>query len=113
MRRCPVTAPDPARRRRAAPALAAALCLGLAAPAGAADRPAAPPKGAPAGAQARQEAAPQGKAVPKGKARPKAAAARKKAEPPRLPFVEGDYERALADAKARNVPLVVDVWAPW
>jgi hypothetical protein len=27
--------------------------------------------------------------------------------------VEDDYGRALAEAKARNVPLVVDVWAPW
>jgi hypothetical protein len=28
-------------------------------------------------------------------------------------FVEDDYARALADARARGVPLVVDVWAPW
>jgi hypothetical protein len=30
-----------------------------------------------------------------------------------LPFVSDDYPRALADARARGVPLVVDVWAPW
>jgi hypothetical protein len=30
-----------------------------------------------------------------------------------LGHVEDDYGRAVAEAKARNVPLVVDVWAPW
>jgi hypothetical protein len=27
--------------------------------------------------------------------------------------IEDDYGKAVALAKARNVPLVVDVWAPW
>ena len=27
--------------------------------------------------------------------------------------IEDDYPRALAAAKERGVPLVVDVWAPW
>lgn len=30
-----------------------------------------------------------------------------------LPFIEDDYERALATAKQRNVPVFVDVWASW
>ena len=30
-----------------------------------------------------------------------------------LPFVVDDYAAALADARARDVPLVVDAWAPW
>ncbi len=30
-----------------------------------------------------------------------------------LHFIQDDYARALADARARNVPLVVEVWAPW
>ena len=30
-----------------------------------------------------------------------------------LHFIQYDYARALADARARKVPLVVDVWAPW
>jgi hypothetical protein len=27
--------------------------------------------------------------------------------------IQDDYPRALADARARSVPLLVDVWAPW
>ncbi len=30
-----------------------------------------------------------------------------------LPWIEDDYGRALAAAKARNLPLFVEVWAPW
>jgi hypothetical protein len=30
-----------------------------------------------------------------------------------LPWVEDDYGKALADAKAHHVPLFVEVWAPW
>jgi hypothetical protein len=31
----------------------------------------------------------------------------------RLPFIEDDFQKALAQAKQRSVPLFVDVWAPW
>ncbi|MBU8898016.1 thioredoxin family protein [Corallococcus sp. M34] len=30
-----------------------------------------------------------------------------------LPFIADDYGRALAEAKAKGVPLFVDTWAPW
>lgn len=30
-----------------------------------------------------------------------------------LPFIEDDYGKALAEAKARNLPLFVEMWAPW
>jgi thiol-disulfide isomerase/thioredoxin len=30
-----------------------------------------------------------------------------------LAFIEDDYERARGEAKRRNVPLFVDVWASW
>jgi len=33
------------------------------------------------------------------------------APPPR--FIEDDYGRALAEARARGLPLFVDAWAPW
>jgi hypothetical protein len=30
-----------------------------------------------------------------------------------LPWVRDDYAGALSRARARKVPIVVDVWAPW
>ena len=30
-----------------------------------------------------------------------------------IAFIEDDYPRALAEARARGVPLFVDAWAPW
>jgi hypothetical protein len=30
-----------------------------------------------------------------------------------LPFINDNFEKALVEAKQRNVPLFVDVWAPW
>jgi hypothetical protein len=33
------------------------------------------------------------------------------AEP--LPFISDDFTRAQSEARARHVPVFVDVWAPW
>ena len=30
-----------------------------------------------------------------------------------LPFVEDDYAKALAEARARKLPLFIEAWAPW
>jgi hypothetical protein len=30
-----------------------------------------------------------------------------------VPFIEDDYTRAVTQAKAKNVPLFVEAWAPW
>ncbi len=30
-----------------------------------------------------------------------------------LPFIENDYTKAIAQARAKNVPLFVEAWAPW
>jgi hypothetical protein len=30
-----------------------------------------------------------------------------------LPFRSDDYASALADARARDLPLFVEAWAPW
>jgi tetratricopeptide (TPR) repeat protein len=35
------------------------------------------------------------------------------AEPTSLPFVEDDYARALAEARAAHKPLFIDAWATW
>jgi hypothetical protein len=36
------------------------------------------------------------------------------AAPPRqLRFINDDYPKALRAAKAKNVPLFVEAWAPW
>lgn len=32
---------------------------------------------------------------------------------PKLPFIEDDYTRALAEARSRELPLFVESWAPW
>ena len=36
-----------------------------------------------------------------------------KAAPFALPFIDDDYDRAVAEARARGLPLFVDAWAPW
>jgi hypothetical protein len=30
-----------------------------------------------------------------------------------LPFIENDYAAAIAQGKARDLPVFVDAWAPW
>ena len=30
-----------------------------------------------------------------------------------LPWIADDYARAVAEAKARKVPLFIESWAPW
>ena len=30
-----------------------------------------------------------------------------------LTFIEDDYDAALAEARARDVPLFIESWAPW
>ena len=30
-----------------------------------------------------------------------------------LPFIEDDYAKAAARAKAKNIPIFVETWAPW
>ena len=30
-----------------------------------------------------------------------------------LPFIEDDWDKALAEAKAKNVPIFIEAWAPW
>jgi hypothetical protein len=30
-----------------------------------------------------------------------------------VPFLENDYTAALSKARAKNVPIFVEAWAPW
>jgi hypothetical protein len=30
-----------------------------------------------------------------------------------LPFVEDDFKKAVTQAKAKNLPIFVEAWAPW
>jgi hypothetical protein len=30
-----------------------------------------------------------------------------------LPFIENDFEKAMARARTMDVPLFVEAWAPW
>jgi hypothetical protein len=32
---------------------------------------------------------------------------------PVLPFIEDDYTKALAEARATHRPIFVEAWAPW
>jgi hypothetical protein len=32
---------------------------------------------------------------------------------PVLPFIADDYTRAVAEARARKVPIFIESWAPW
>jgi hypothetical protein len=31
----------------------------------------------------------------------------------RLPFIDDDYPRALAQARSKNLPIFIEAWAPW
>jgi hypothetical protein len=35
------------------------------------------------------------------------------ATPPGLPWINDNYPKALVEGKQRNVPIFVEVWAPW
>jgi hypothetical protein len=30
-----------------------------------------------------------------------------------LPFIENDYAKAVARARAKNIPIFAEAWAPW
>ena len=30
-----------------------------------------------------------------------------------VPFIEDDYTKAVAQAKAKKLPIFVEAWAPW
>ena len=54
-----------------------------------------------------------GGSVAKAPAKHAAVAAQRSAWRPVVPFIEDDYPRAVALAKARKVPVFIEAWAPW
>ena len=32
---------------------------------------------------------------------------------PAVPFIQDDYTKAIAEARARKLPIFVEAWAPW
>jgi hypothetical protein len=46
-------------------------------------------------------------------AAPDVATSRDQAPPQAVPFIQDDYPAALARAKADDLPLFVEAWAPW
>ena len=56
--------------------------------------------------------APAAHAAPRPAARP-AAQAKAAVWHPVVPFIEDDFGRALALAKARKLPVFNECWAPW
>ena len=36
-----------------------------------------------------------------------------KAPPMVLPFIDDDYDRALAEARRLKIPIFIEAWAPW
>lgn len=51
--------------------------------------------------------------TPSTSAKSKPAAAKVAKPVPVLPWIEDEYTRAVADAKARKLPMFVESWAPW
>jgi hypothetical protein len=52
-------------------------------------------------------------AAPPARTPARPAAAPKPAPRQVLPWIEDDYTRAVAQAKARKLPIFVESWAPW
>jgi hypothetical protein len=46
-------------------------------------------------------------------AAPPAKPAKQAAKRQVLPFIHDDYAQALAQAKAKKLPIFVEAWAPW
>jgi len=44
---------------------------------------------------------------------PPAAGLKSSPAAPVLPFISDDYPRALAEARAKKLPIFIEAWAPW